>query len=249
MEKIENENTELIQSQKSLYKKFKRINRLFKIQFSSLLVYFLFTTAIMIIWIYQLINGQLTKDLYQQYGSLGIPWNIILASVIFLTLIFIGMHIFNYSIFLIKGTRCLKQVKQKEEIRSGLYSGIVPYIKNFYTFFNRARINRYTKKKMNLEKLNLVVLVKNFLFLNFISGYLIVTIIALIIDVEEVNLFQMIYNITYFLILTFWLINLLASIIIRREVVKWEKLFPKLDEWGHELENLSIQNFDNEEFS
>ena len=50
--------------------------------------------------------------------------------------------------------------------------------------------------------------------------------------------------------LFFWLMNLSTSVKIRNEVIKWEKLFPKLEEWAQELEQSSfeISNlFDEEE--
>ena len=112
MEKSENEKNGLIQSQKSLYQKFKRINRLFKIHFSSLILYFLSASINIIIWIYNLTTGQLSEELYHIYCSLGIPWTTFLTSVVIVSLIPFGIQIYIYSFFLIKGTRCLKQVKQ-----------------------------------------------------------------------------------------------------------------------------------------
>lgn len=50
--------------------------------------------------------------------------------------------------------------------------------------------------------------------------------------------------------LFFWLMNLMTSIKIRNEIVKWEKLFPKLEEWAQKLEKFSLENsmlFDEEE--
>ena len=43
--------------------------------------------------------------------------------------------------------------------------------------------------------------------------------------------------------------NLMTSIKIRTEIVKWEKLFPKLEEWCQEIEDFSLKNssFLNEE--
>ena len=52
MDKIENEKNRLIQSQKSLYSKLRRINQLFKNHFSSLILFFLFALVVAILWTY-----------------------------------------------------------------------------------------------------------------------------------------------------------------------------------------------------
>ena len=238
MEKIEHEKNGLIQSQQLLYQKFKRINRLFKIHFSSLILYFLSASIFIIIWISNLITGQLSEHLYQIYGSLGIPWNIFLTSFVLISLIPILIQIYIYSLFLIKGTRCLKQVKGKKESKNALYRGLVPYIKNFYTFFNR-----YSKKRTNLS-----VLVKNFLAINFGLGYLSFIVLTGLFDFEIIKSFHILFMPTLFiLMLASWIINLLTSISIGRSIVKWEKLFVSLEEWGQELKDLSTNNYDNEE--
>jgi len=240
MEKIENEDNGLIQSQKSLYLKFKRINRLFKVHFSSLILYFLSASILIIIWIYNLITGQLSEQLYQIYGSFGIPWTIFLSSFVLISLIPIGIQIYIYSLFLINGTRCLKQAKGKKESKNALYRGLVPYIKNFYTFFSR-----YSKKSRNLS-----MLVKYFLIINFALGYLSFLILAGILDFEIIKSFHILFMSTLsLLMLASWVINLLTSISIGRKTVKWEKLFVSLEDWGQELKDLSTSNFDNEEFS
>lgn len=240
MEKIENEKNGLIQSQQSLYQKFKRINRLFKIHFSSLILYFLSASIFIIIWIYKLITGQLSEDLYRLYGSLGIPWTIFLTSLVLISLIPIGIQFYIYSFFLIKGNRCLKQVKGKKKSKNALYSGLVPYIKNFYTFFKR-----YSKKRTNLS-----ILVKYFLGINFGLGYLSFLILAGILDFEIIKSFHILFMPTLFiLMLASWIINLLTLINIGRNIVKWEKLFVSLEEWGQDLKDLSTSNFDNKKFS
>ena len=36
--------------------------------------------------------------------------------------------------------------------------------------------------------------------------------------------------------------SLMTSFKIQKEVVRWEKLFPKLEEWAQELEQFSSEN-------
>lgn len=243
MGKIENEKDGLIQSQQSLYHKFKRINRLFKIHFSSLILYFLSASIFIIIWVYNLITGQLSEELYQIYGSLGIPWTTFLVSFAMISLIPIGIQIYIYSVFLTKGTRCLKQVKhskKQKDSQIALYRGLVPYIRNFYTFFSR-----YSKKRTNLS-----ILVKCFLAINFGSGYLSFIILTGILDFDIIKSFHILVMPTLFiLMLASWIINLLTSLSIGRNIVKWEKIFVSLEDWGQEIRDLSPVNLDNEEYS
>ena len=241
MEKIENEKNGLIQSQKSLYTKLRKINQLFKTHFSMLILFFLFAIGFMILWTYLLITGQITMALSQRYGLFGTIVDIIMTTVLFILIIQIGIQIIFYSFFIIKGNRSLKQVKGNEETKTALYNGIVPYITNFYTFFNR-----YSKEKTNLSKL-----VSTFLFLNFISGFYVVFLFSRLLNVENANPILGVSMLILFLsILVFWIMNLMTSNKIRREVVKWENLFPKLEEWVQELEQFSEENsilFDKEE--
>jgi hypothetical protein len=241
MKNIINEENGLIQSQKTLYEKFKRINKLFKIHFSSLSLLFLFALGFISVWTYLLITGQASTDLSQRYGLFGNIVTTIMTVVLFILIIQIGFQIYIVSVFLIKGTRSLKQAKGKEETKTALYKGIVPYITNFYTFFNR-----YSK-----EKTNLVMLVRTFLFFNFFSGFLGIFLFTRLLNAEFINepfLFCMF--ILFMAMLVFWLVNLMTSIKIRNEVIKWENLFPKLEEWAQNLEEFSSENsifFDTEE--
>jgi len=241
MEKIENEKNGLIQSQKSLYTKLQRINQLFKIHFSSLILLFLFALGFIILWTYLLVIGQTTTGLIQRYGLFGTIVTIILTTVLFLLIIQIGIQIIFYGLFIIRGNRSLKQAKGDKKTRSALIDGIVPYITNFYAFFNR-----YSK-----EKTTLIKLVNTFLFFNFISGFYVVFLFTRFLDAGNVNDLINICMVVLFLsMLVFWLINLMTSFKIRKEIVKWEQLFPKLDEWAQELEQYSLNNsisFDEEE--
>ena len=241
MENVElNEKNGLVKSQKALYLKFKKINRLFMIHYSSLIVYFLITLGYMIIWIYLMIIGMFTPNLIELYGSFGFPWTIILGIGCLITLIFVGYQIYIYTVFLIKGNRYIRQMSRSKKTVSALYSGIVRYINNFFSFFNR----------FSKEKTNLAMLVKTFLQFNFLSGWFSIFFITRLLDqLLEAEVFDP--NITFFfamlflIALTFWVINLITSFKVRREVSKWQNLFPKLEDWAQELENLSIENSKN----
>lgn len=235
----QNEKNGLINSQKNLYLKFKKINRLFMVHFLSLVIYFLFALGFMIIWISHLSIGQFTPDLIEVYGSFGIPWTIMLSLGTLIILILIGYQIYIYGVFLIRGIHFLKQVNGEERTCSPLYSGLVPYINNFYKFFDR-----FSKKRANL-----VNLVKTFLYLNFLSGSLAIVFITRLLDqlsdAEGVDSSLIFYMAILFLaIVTFWLITVLTSFKVNREVSKWQNLFPKLEDWARELENLSTGSLD-----
>lgn len=104
MEKTENKENGLIQSQRSLYTKFKRINRLFKIHISSLTLLFLLALGYIILWTYLVFTGQTVPELAQIYGLFGTIVTILIASVLSLLIIQIGIQI----IFL----------REKPEVRS-----------------------------------------------------------------------------------------------------------------------------------
>jgi len=233
MEKIGNEKNGLVQSQKSLYIKFKGINRLFKIHFWSLTLFFLFAVGFIILWTYLLAIGQISTDLAQRYGLFGTIVTIILTTVLFLLIFQLGIQIIFYGLFIIRGNRSLKQAKGDKEASNALYDGIVPYITNFYAFFKR-----YSK-----EKTTLIKLVSTFLFFNFLCGFYVIFLFTRFIDAGNANPLISFCFLTLFLsMLVFWIGNLITSIKIRREFVKWEKLFPKLEEWAQELEQFSSKS-------
>lgn len=131
----------------------------------------------MILWTYLLITGQITMVLSQRYGLFGTIVDIFITTVLFILIIQIGIQICIYSLFIIRGSRSLKQAKGKEKTRTAIYEGIVPFITNFYTFFHR-----YSK-----EKTTLIKLVSTFLFLNFISGFYVIFLFTRLLDVENIS--------------------------------------------------------------
>ena len=233
MEKSENQENGLIRSQKSLYIKFKKINHLFKIHLSSLTLLFLLALVYIILWTYLVFTGQTVPELSRIYGLFGTIVTILITSVLFLLIIQTGIQIIFYGLFIIRGNSSLKQTKEEKTPRTAAYDGIVPYITNFYAFFNR-----YSKQKITLVKR-----VKFFLFFNFISGFFIVFLFTRILDIgSENDLINISMVIIFLSLLFFWLISLMTSFKIQKEIVRWEKLFPKLEEWAQELEKVSLEN-------
>ena len=227
MIKIENEKNGLIQSQKSLYGRIIRLNHLFKIHFWSLVLSFLFAMVNVILWTSLLVSGQVKTELSQRYGLFGIIVTIIETTVLFILIIQIAVQIFFYRKFIIRGNISLKKTKGDKKTQNGLYSGIIPYINNFYAFFNR-----YSKEKTKLS-----TLVTIFLFFNSFWGIYVIIIFSSLLDAENGNFlttFSM--AILFLLMVTFWIMNFITSLKIRNEIVKWESLFPKLEEWAQEIE-------------
>ena len=233
MNKTENKTNDLIMSQRSLYTEFNRINRLFKIHFSSLTLLFLLALGYIILWTYLVFTGKTIPELSQRYGLFGTIVDILSTSALFILIIQIGIQISFYGLFVIRGNRSLKRNKGDKTPGAALYDGIVPYITNFYAFFNR-----YSKQKTTLVKL-----VKTFLFFNFLSGFFVVFLLTRNLDTGSANILLSIFMVILFLLLVFfWLISLMTSVKIQKEIVKWEKLFPKLEEWAQELEQFSSEN-------
>jgi hypothetical protein len=156
-----------------------------------------------------------------------------MTSVLFLLIIQIGIQTIFYGFFILRGNRSLKQIKQDKVPGITLYDGIVPYITNFYTFFNR-----YSKQKTTLVKR-----VKIFLFLNFISGFFVIFLSIRILDTGSPNdLINISMVIIFLILLFFWMMSLMTSFKIQKEIVRWKKLFPKLEEWAQEFEQVSLEN-------
>jgi len=242
MEKSENEKNGLIESQKSLYTKLRKINQLFLNHFSSLILVLLIALGFIVLWTYSLLIGQTTFELAQRYGLFGNIVIIIQTIVLFILIIQIGIQIVFYSFFIIRGNHSLKQVKDENNTTNTPYEGIIPYIANFYSFFNR-----YSKEKTSLSKL-----VSTFLLLNFISGFIIIFLFTRLLGDGIMNdLIHISMVILFLSMVIFWLMNFVSSIKIKKEIVKWENLFPKLEEWAKKLDYFSSNKsnlFDKEEF-
>jgi len=249
MKKFEHEKNGLIQSQELLYTKLKRINQLFKIHFSSLTLLFSFSLGFIILLIYLLATGQATTDLAQRYGLFGTIMTVILTVVLFLLIVQMGIQVIYFGLFLFRGNSALKRAKMNKKSQTALYGGIVPYITNFYAFFNRY--SKEKKKKEKEKEKTLITLVRTFLFLNFLSGFYVIFLFTRFLDVENGNPAIKFFVVLLFLVmLFFWLMNLMTSSKIKNEIVKWGNLFPKLDEWAQGLEYFSLEsslNSDKEE--
>ena len=233
MEKIENEKNGLIESQNSLYSKLKRINQLFKFHFSSLILFFTFALWFIIQITYLLVMGQATTDLSQRYGLFGTIVTIIMISALYALITQIGIQIIFYSLFIIRGNRSLKQDKGNKETRTALHDGVIPYITNFYEFFNR-----YSK-----EKTTLIKLIRTFLFLNFFSGFYVFFLVTRFLDAGNSDTLINLYLVIIFLPMTlFWLMNLGTYLKIWNQILKWENIFAKIEEWAQEIEQSSLEN-------
>ena len=225
MEKRENEENGLMQSQQSLFTKLIKINRLFNVQFYALLLSILFSLAFLILWV------SLLFIMSPQYGFIGTSVIIIQILVLSGLIIQTGVQVLFYGKLMLSGNRSLKQIKNNEHEKLVL----VPYITNFHAFFNR-----YSK-----ENTTLVKLVRKFLFINIVSGlvviflgivcYLLFILFTWLLGDVASHLIYLIL-VLFIPMLVFWLINLGTSFNIKNKLVKWESMFTKLEEWGKELE-------------
>ncbi len=233
MKGLDNKKNRLLDSQKLLFGKLKKLNQLFKIHYTSLVLFFLFALSNIIFWMALLIIGQAKPELFQRYGIFGMVVTFILIIVLFLLLIVLALQIYYYSFFIIRGDRSLKQFKGDKEAKNTHYNGIVPYINNFYAFFNR-----YSKEKTNYSQL-----VFSFLLVNFFLGFFIFFIATRFIDPSITMLSVKICGPILFLLMVIsWIMDIIISMKIRIKIVKWENLFPKLEEWAQELEKNFIRN-------
>ena len=178
-----------------------------------------------------MVTGQAELELAQRYGLFGTIVTIIQVVAIYLLIIQVGYQTIYYGGFIIRGNRSLKYDRVNNEIEIPLQTGIIPYINIFYKFFKR-----YSKGKSEIDKS-----VNYFLFLNFFFGLLVISLFTQLLPENNVN-FLLPMVIIFLLMIIFWIINLMTSIKIRKEVMKWENLFPKLEEWAEELEKINSEN-------
>ncbi len=108
MKRLQNNKNGIIQSQKLLYGKLRKLNQLFKIHFSFLFFFFLFCILNIILWSILFITGQLKFELTQIYGMFGTIVTFFQILVLFLLLIYIGIQIFFYALFIFRGVNSLK---------------------------------------------------------------------------------------------------------------------------------------------
>jgi len=237
MKKVENENGDLLLSQKSLLEKIQNINKLYKIHFFSLSLFLIFSVCSSIFLIYNLLTGQIIPTLSQRYGLFGIIFNTIQLITLNLMNVFLIVQISFYYSFIIRGNRSIRNIEQIDSSEEGvqtsnnLYLGITSYINNISTFFNR-----YSKDKRNLSDL-----VSIFLFINFFFGFLIVFIFLSIIGIGDSTGLSQAFSAIFFLgMIISWLISLRTSFKIMKKISIWEKIILKLDTWANDLENLPL---------
>ena len=233
MKKAENENEDLRLSQQSLLEKLLKINRLFNIHFQSLGFFLTSSLAYSINLIYLFTTGQIAPTLAQRYGVFGIIINVIEVVVLIIMFIyFIYQNLVYYS-FIRKGNRSIRKIKENySNINSFQYKfhlGIVSYVNNVTTFFKR-----YSKEKKNLSDL-----VTFFLYMNFLFGMYIIIIVFSLVEIGETTMVSSPFMLLFFLLtIICWLVSFGTSFKIRKNILIWEKIIPKLDSWAQEIENL-----------
>jgi len=233
MENTENENNELMISQRSLLKKIWKINRLFNIYFQSLTFFLLYSLFYSGYLLYLFITGQITPTLSQRYGVFGVVINTIQVVVLFIMFIYFIYQNFVYYSFMRRGKRAIRKIK---ETYSNIYSfeyrlhqGIVSYVNNITNFFKP-----YSKEKKNLSDT-----VTLFLYMNFIFSLYIIILMVSLAGIGETTLVDSPFMIFIFLTtVASWLVGFITSFKIRKNILKWEKIIPKLKIWAQELEDL-----------
>ncbi len=237
MKKVDNENNEnedLMMGQKSLLEKVIKINKLFRIHFCSLSLFLACSITSTIILMYSILTGQFIPTLVQRYALFGIVFTVLQLTVLNLMFIYLIFQISVYFSFVIRGNRSIKRIEQSNPNNDNLQSillhhGIVSYINNISTFFNR-----YSKEKTKLSDL-----VTIFLYMNFFFGYLIIFIYSSLGGIGDSTVLAEPFSAILFLALIIsWLISFGTSFKIHKNILIWDKIIPKLDTWAQEIEDL-----------
>jgi len=233
MKNVENENEDLMMSQLSLLEKVQKINKLFKIHFASLSLFLIISITSTIFLILAILTGQFFPTLVQRYKLVGTIFNGIQFVVLFLILFVFICHILIYFSFVIRGNRSIKKIEKTDSddgnLQSIFHHGIVSYVNHILTFFKR-----YSKDKKKLSDL-----VTIFLFIYFFLGYWIIFLYSSLGGIGDSKVFGEPFSVILFLAwIISWLVSFGMSFKIRKKILLWEKIIPKLDTWAHELEEL-----------
>ena len=174
--------------------------------------------------LYLFITGQIIPTLSQRYGVFGVVINTIQVVVLFIMFIYFIYQNIVYFSFIHRGNRSIRKIKKTYSniysFESRLHQGIVSYVNNITSFFRP-----YSKEKKNLSDLVTVFLYANFLF----SLYIIIIMVSLV-GIGKTEMLNTPIDLTMFLItIICWLVSLRTSIKIRKNIITWEKIIPKLD--------------------
>ncbi len=230
---MNNAEKSIIENQETLFTRIKRIHQLFKIHFYSLILLCIFALMNTILLSYAIITGQITPSLVIRYGLFGSIVTIIQLMLLLLIITQINIQIFFYRRFISEGDQSIQKSKEARKSSDDRYYDIVPYINNFYAFFNRFSKNKRT----------IIQTVTIFLFFNFMTGFYLMILISNLLGSKSINLIMQPWISIFFLgFIVSWFLNLITSFKIRNELKKWEQLFPKLDQWAQELEQLNSEN-------
>ena len=235
MEEVEKENEDLKMSQQSLLEKVKKINKLFNIHFASLSLFLIISITNTIFLTCAILTGQFIPSLVQRYRLVGTVFNGIQIVVLFLIIIVFICHIVIYYSFVIKGNRSFKKIEKMdsndENLQSILHHGIVSYVNNILSFFKR-----YSKEKKKLSDR-----VTIFLFIYFFLGYWIFFLYLSLGGIGDSNVLVEPFSVILFLAWVIsWLVSFGISFKIRKNILTWEKIIPKLENWAQEIEDLPI---------
>ena len=180
-----------------------------------------------------LLTGQFVPTVAQRYGVFGIVVNVFEIVVLIIMCIYFTYQISVYYSFVWRGNRSIKKIEESnsniDSHQSYLHHGVVSYVNNISTFFNR-----YSKEKTKLSDL-----VSIFLFMNFLFGFYVIIILYSIIGIGDTTFLAGPFSAILFLIMIIsWLVSFGTSFKIRKNILIWEKIITKLDIWAQELENL-----------
>ncbi len=241
MENNDPEKNGLATSQNQLKEHLLKLNKLFKHHFGWTLVYFTLSLGVGIILIYAIFTDQIDTTFPDRYGLFGIIILIIQIIVIFILIGVIGAQVYFYGSFVKKENKIVKErllVNSNKASSATKMYGIVPYVNTIVEFFNRYS-KKSDEKQKNGERAKLSTLVGLFLFMNIIIAFFVFFLSTRLINAGHLeSTLEPIFAIVFVGMTITLLMNLGTSIKLRKAFELWESIFPELDSWAENLENM-----------
>ncbi|MFX1297512.1 MAG: hypothetical protein ACFFD2_22005 [Promethearchaeota archaeon] len=215
MNNLEPKSDELFKSQKNLLEKIQNINRLFRFHFYYLVIFLISSVLATILLFFSVYTSLPTRPL-RWYSIFQIIMLIIM-------IIALGFQIRFYGSFLKKTNRSLRNI---ERTPSALYYGLTSYVNTFYSFFNPS------KKEKPLSEL-----VNYYHFMHFYLGFFTVLLFSNVADLANTNFpLEPVLAILLFIMIGLWILILISSMKIKKNVQEWADKFTQLETWAQDIE-------------
>ena len=225
----------LQQRQTSIIEILTNFQYVFQMHFIALVVLLLAATVRIIALILSMLVDSAVYGITR--GIIDLFQVVLLVALVITT----AFQIFYSKDYLVKGKHILRNIKSNSidlgEQNTKPLQGIVSFVNNVFSFFSRFS-NEEKKLSDHLNMCFLSTLFPGIILINLNTISLV-----LIRDQNEGLEFLYFISILFFIAMVFaWIPSIITTSRMKSNVLKWENLFPQLEIWGQNLEQLSSEN-------